>query len=113
MEAPGRTDVTVRHAARRDEAEPGIISALVGIGAKVQPLSDTNVPDLLVGWCGINVLLEVKTGDARLRPGQKEWIRQWAGPVFVVRSEQEAVEAVTVLAPALLARWRPPEARAA
>ena len=56
-------------------------------------------PDLVAG--GIHrvtyvpqiVLLEVKTKDGKLRPGQKAFLDDWYGlPVYVVQTSAEALE---------------------
>lgn len=93
---------------RRDEAEPGIVAALVMAGASVHRLSAKDAPDLLVGWKGRNLLMEVKTPrkapsappkrrkagpapDPRTE-GQLRWAALWRGssPV-VVTTPQEAL----------------------
>jgi hypothetical protein len=102
----------------RDKAEPLIVQALQAIGASVQRLdADTRsgVPDLLVGFRGVNVLLEVKNPEERsspyrvksgevrettrsattLKPEQERWHRAWRGlRPLVVRTPQEALAAV-------------------
>lgn len=89
---------------RRDAAEPGIIEALTKAGASVQPLSGKDIPDLLVGWRGSTLLLEVKTPKpppkrAPRKPpttgqnaGQIAWASRWRGArVHVVTTPQEAL----------------------
>jgi hypothetical protein len=67
----------------------------------VQSLSAVGkgVPDLLVGWHGINVLLEVKDGGKaasrrKLTPDEQRWKNTWSGQVAVVTNPEEAIEAV-------------------
>ena len=84
----------------RDENEPEIVAALRKMGVSVQPLSAKGVPDLLCGWRGATVLLEVKLPlgpkggekDRRLTKDQHDWWTAWNGrrPV-VVRSINEAI----------------------
>ncbi len=86
-----------RYANRRDANEPGIVEALRKIGCSVFPL---NLPvDLLVGYRGVNILLEVKDGDKvpsrrKKTEQQEEFMRAWNGQVIVVKSRQEAIQCV-------------------
>jgi hypothetical protein len=89
-------------AARIDANQPQIIAALRKLGVSVQPLHTVGggVPDLLCGWRGVNVLIEVKDGakpaSARaLTADQVTWHRDWRGKVHVVK---DVGEALTVLA---------------
>lgn len=90
----------MRHSAARDENEPAIVKALKKIGASVTRLDDSGVPDLLVGYQGETILMEVKAplgpkgGSFRgsLTPAQKEWWRDWKGGIpHIVRNEAEAL----------------------
>jgi hypothetical protein len=80
-----------RRAAKRDDSEPEVVEALERHGAKVQKLSGEDVPDLLVALRGVNWLVEVKTGNAKLKPGQAEWHATWPGlkPV-ILRNRAQA-----------------------
>jgi hypothetical protein len=81
----------VRRAAKRDLIEQEIVALLRVNGWSVQPLSLKDGPDLLVGKCGRCWLVEVKTGNKRLRPGQVEWHADWRGSkVRVLRSVADA-----------------------
>jgi hypothetical protein len=51
--------------------------------------------DLLCGWRGSWVLLEVKDEGGRLTPAQQEFFETPQGPAFVVYSIEEAFNAVT------------------
>lgn len=72
------------HGVDANQAE--IIDALLAQGASVQVLAAVGggCPDLLVGYCGQDFLLEVKDGakeprKRRLRPNQAEWHSTWKG----------------------------------
>jgi hypothetical protein len=54
------------------------------------------VPDLLVGFRGENYLLEVKSSRGKLTSSQEDWIQDWRGRVFIVRSVDDALMAVGV-----------------
>ncbi len=88
-------------AARVDANQPEIVRALSGIGCSVKSLAPvgSGCPDLLVGYRGRNVLLEVKDGSKppsarKLTPDEVLWHRAWRGQVCVVNDVQEALAAV-------------------
>ena len=55
---------------KRDRNEPAIVKALNDCGAITYRLSGTGLPDLLVGWRGVWLLLEVKAPKGRMEPDQ-------------------------------------------
>ena len=89
---------------RRDANEPEIVEALQRAGATVEPLpTGSGVPDLLVGFRGLNLLLEVKllpekgkvyASHAKLNPKQELWHSTWKGQKCIVRTPQEALRAI-------------------
>jgi hypothetical protein len=90
----------VRRAAKRDANEADIVTALRAVGATVLQIDDTDAPDLLVGFRGVNYLLEVKrpagkrggisADGQRLSDGQEQWHARWRGfrPAVVTTPEQ-------------------------
>lgn len=93
----------MRRAARRDANEASIVSALERVGASVQRLNHEGVPDLVVGFRGATMLIEVKMplgvkgGSANrvLTPDQARWWTAWRGSrPIVVRSVAEALTAI-------------------
>lgn len=92
----------MRRAAKVDRNQAEIVKALRRFGCTVQPLHTIGkgCPDLLVGRCGRNILLEVKDSEkppsARaLTPDQTEWLDAWRGePVAVVETVDDALHAV-------------------
>lgn len=89
----------MRRAAKVDRNQPEIVAALRSIGATVQPLHTVGqgVPDLLVGFKGQTLLMEVKDGsrppsERKLTPDQEQWHENWTGgPVYVVTDVTAAV----------------------
>ena len=77
---------------RADNNQDEIVTALRAIGCTVQVLSQVGggFPDLLVGFRGVNYLMEVKGKRGKLSDDQIEWQRSWNGKVAVVRSFDEA-----------------------
>lgn len=85
----------MRRAAKRDDNEALIVTALQSAGWTVVRVSDTGVPDLLCAKDGKVTLLEVKAMDGTLTKAQTETFTLLAKAgvlVQVVRSPQEALE---------------------
>jgi hypothetical protein len=85
-------------AARVDRNQPEIVKALRSVGATVQPLHTVGkgCPDLLVGFRGVNFLMEVKdwqasNTDRKLRDNQAEWHAGWKGLVALVETVDAAL----------------------
>lgn len=84
-----------------DANQAEIVEALRKVGCSVQLLHmvGKGCPDLLVGWQGMNVMLELKDGSKppsarKLTPDQEKWHDSWRGQVTIVCSVDEAVRAV-------------------
>lgn len=87
----------MRKIARTDSNHAAVTKALRQIGASVTSLHRVGegVPDLIAGYHGMNLLLEVKDGakppSAReLTADEREWHANWAGRAVVVTSGEEA-----------------------
>lgn len=95
-----------RRAARRDPNEAEIVKALEAVGATVLRLSMPDAPDLLVGFRGVDTLIEVKSPEGprggtrhskgqHLSDDQAKWHAAWRGrPPVVVRTVEEALAAI-------------------
>ena len=79
-----------------DANQASIVTALESIGCTVYDASRVGggFPDLVVGYRGLTMLLEVKTERGRVRKEQQQWHSSWRGCSFIVRSAMEAIEAV-------------------
>jgi hypothetical protein len=91
----------VRRAARVDANQRAVVEALRAMGATVQLLHAVGkgCPDLLVGFAGRNVLLEVKDGNKRpsaraLTPDEERFAATWRGQAAVVLGPAEAIDFV-------------------
>ena len=87
----------MRRAARVDKNQVAVVAALRKIGASVLHLhrEGGGCPDLLAGYRGRNVLLEVKMPGEEPNALQVEFIKGWRGELYVVHSPLEAVRALT------------------
>lgn len=95
----------MRRAAKIDGNQTQIVEALRAVGATVQTLAAVGkgVPDLLVGYKGQTLLLEVKNGrkppsERKLTEDQLVWHRNWnGGPLAVVDGVDSALRMLGVL----------------
>jgi len=83
---------------RVDTNQTKVVKALRAEGMTVQHLHDVHggCPDLIVGYKGRNVLLEIKDGERswKLTSDQLIWHHNWQGQVAVVTGIDNAVQAV-------------------
>lgn len=95
----------MRRAAKVDANHTQVVMALQAAGATVQSLAAVGqgVPDLLVGFQGKTLLMEVKDGQKppsarRLTEQQLTWHGAWrGGPVAIVDGVDAALRALGVL----------------
>ena len=86
---------------RADQNQSQIVAALRSAGATVQPLHTVGrgCPDLLVGFRGLNFVLEIKNpsvrpSDRRLTPDELAWHESWRGQKAVIETADEALQAI-------------------
>jgi Holliday junction resolvase len=92
-------------AARIDANHEQVVSALRAAGASVQSLAGVGkgVPDLLVGFQGKTLLMEVKDGrktpsERRLSEDQVRWHGAWnGGPLAIVDGVDAALRMLGVM----------------
>ena len=89
----------MRRAARVDENQGLIVKALRACGATVRIITQGDgIPDLLVGYRGHTILMEVKDGNKppsarQLTPAEQIFFDQWTGgKLFIVNSVEEALD---------------------
>jgi hypothetical protein len=89
----------MRHAARIDANQEQIVSALRAMGATVRIVTQGNgLPDLLVGFRGVTILMEVKDGQKvpsarKLTPAEQKFFDEWRGGIVaIVNSVDEAID---------------------
>jgi len=86
-----------RRAAKVDDNQRDIVRAFRDMGASVQHLHAVGAgcPDLLIGWQGRNLLVEVKDGAKvpsarKLTPAEVEFHEAWRGQVCIVETVDDA-----------------------
>lgn len=91
----------MRRFGRLDDNQREVVAALRAAGATVQSLASVGggCPDLLVGYRGVNWLLEVKDGSKaparrKLTDAEQRWADGWQGQWSVVESAAEALAEV-------------------
>jgi Holliday junction resolvase len=89
----------MRRANRIDANQNDIVDALREAGAVVRIISQGDgIPDLLVGYNGFTILMEVKDGDKvpskrKLTEAEQKFFDEWEGGLLVVvNNVQEAVD---------------------
>jgi len=89
----------MRYANRIDANQGRIVEALRGAGATVRIISQGDgIPDLLVGYKGFTIIMEVKDGDKppsarKLTEAEQKFFDEWTGGMLViVKSVEEALE---------------------
>lgn len=86
----------MRHIARVDNNQAEIVQALRQAGAKVQPTHQmgSGVADLIVGFRGRLLWMEVKSKGGRLTPDEMYFYDNWMEYMVVVYSVEEALQAI-------------------
>jgi Holliday junction resolvase len=91
----------MRRAAKIDRNQPELVKALRMVGATVQSLASVGegCPDLLVGFGGINYVLEVKDylqppSKRKLTTDEHQWHLRWNGQKAVVETWDDVKEAL-------------------
>lgn len=86
-----------------DKNHGEIVNALRKAGATVQSLAGVGdgCPDLLVGYRGVNYLIEVKDGSKipskqKLTADQIKWHLLWGGMVKIAKNVEEAFEIIGI-----------------
>jgi Holliday junction resolvase len=89
----------MRRANRIDANQNDIVDALREAGAVVRIISQGDgIPDLLVGYNGFTILMEVKDGDKvpskrKLTEAEQKFFDEWEGGLLVVANNvQEAID---------------------
>ncbi len=89
----------MRYANRIDANQNKIVDALRGAGAYVRIVTQGDgIPDLLVAYSGVTILMEDKDGDKppsarKLTEAEQKFFDEWTGGMLViVNSAQEALE---------------------
>ena len=85
--------------ARVDKNHKEIVECFRKIGCSVLSLAAVGkgCPDLLISYQKQCYLVEVKDTGGTLRESQKEFMRTWGSPVYVVRSKEECVSLLNQL----------------
>jgi len=90
---------------RIDDNQQTIVNILRTTGATVVSLSGVGkgVPDLLVGFRGVTLLMEIKDGkkppsDRKLTTDQQKWHAEWrGGALAIVDSADSALRMIGVI----------------
>ena len=91
----------MRTAARVDANQTAVVKYLrqCGMSAEVLSAVGKGCPDLIVGFHGLNILLEIKDGakspsKQSLTVAEADWHAAWGGQVTIATSPEEAASIV-------------------
>jgi hypothetical protein len=89
----------MRRNAKVDANHPEIVAAFRKLGASVLSLANLGrgVPDLLVAWCGVTMLVEVKAPKGKETEDQIQFFEGWQGQIFIVRDTEGVLTVVRLL----------------
>lgn len=82
----------MRRAAKVDRSQGNIVAALRKIGAHVTYIKEP--VDLLVGFRGRSLVLEIKEPGGTLTPNQREFFATFKGEAYIVHGIDDAIKAV-------------------
>lgn len=89
------------HRHRSDTNQTDIVNALRKIGYTVADTSQAGggFPDIVVGYGGINVMIEIKSdtgspSQTKLTPAQVKFHDEWGGQICIVKTAEEAIEQI-------------------
>ena len=84
-----------------DANQTAVVQALRATGMTVWITSQmgNGAPDMVVGWRGLNIMLEIKDGDnvpsaQKLTVAEQNFSDTWAGQICIANSAEGAVLAV-------------------
>lgn len=88
----------MRLRSRTDRNQGEIVKTFRSLGCSVQHLHTIGkgCPDVLIGYQGINLLVEIKDGTLKpsakkLTVDEQKWHETWLGQVYVVDSSDSAI----------------------
>lgn len=85
-----------KYAVHRVDANAGTLyEFLEAYGATVKRIGTPL--DALCCYHGVTALIEVKTANGKLRPGQEKFLREWPGVARILRTEQDCLNLLSAL----------------
>lgn len=90
----------MRYAARKDSNHNAIANAATKLGASVFDTSrlGDDFPDMVIGYRGHTIIVELKTATGKLSAGQKYLAETWKGsPIRVWRTIDDVIADLTSL----------------
>ena len=93
--------MAIRRAAKIDENQPALVELIraMGVSVAITSAAHDGFTDLVIGFGGVTVLVEVKDGSKeparrKLTPQQATFHGSFKGAITVIENEQQAVELV-------------------
>ena len=91
----------MRRAARADINQPDIVKALRRGGASIWHTHTIGRggPDIVIGYCGVNVLAEIKRDEREpLTLAEAQFHATWQGHIVTICNERDAVQLLEQIA---------------
>lgn len=87
------------HARRVDANHSDIVAALRKLGCTVLDLSRAGrgCPDVCVGYGGLSMLAEIKAEKGKLNVRQNEFLNQWTGGCYLLRTAEDCATLANTL----------------
>ncbi len=100
------------HANQRDANEPEMLAVLSRIGATWLPLNVKDSPDGVIGFRGVNFLVEFKlpkgprggTSHSKQSDGQVEFEITWRGRYDLIRTQDELLALLSSVIPPIYSK---------
>lgn len=86
-------------ARRVDSNHAVLVAAFRQLGATVCDLSrvGSGCPDILVGYCGVTIPVEIKTATGKLNELQVKWRENWQGSHAIVRDHEGVIRLIETM----------------
>lgn len=95
----------MRMRAKKDDNHKEIAAVFKACGASVTDTSmvGNGVPDIIVGFPGVNYLIEIKDGKKppsarKLTPDEQAFHLEWKGPIAIITSVDDALALIKSVA---------------
>jgi DNA-directed RNA polymerase subunit M/transcription elongation factor TFIIS len=87
-----------RYSCKTDDNQREIVEALRKAGCSVTPthMVGSGFPDIVVGYNGVNYLIEIKASKKDLNLTESMWHSGWRGQSYIARTAEEALGIVGI-----------------
>jgi len=94
----------MRRVAKVDANQPEIVAAFRKVGASVLHLHQvgSGCPDILIGYHGFNILVEIKDGskppsERRLTEDEEVFFDNWIGKIYIIENITQVLNLIALI----------------